>query len=340
MSKKPGKDLGRVVFARVGWMRRYAGPVPGDERPVGGGKYNLKNIGSEVLNFKKRGGYVYGYFETAMANPETNLGRIDAAASEANSLDDVLVVFVAPHPDRGQVIVGWYAAATVLRQPKGRPTPDDDHSYRCIAKLTKAVLVPEPKRLYVIPSGAGAMGQSNVCYSLEADGTPKSATWMTKAVEYVRSYDGENVLFNEVADVGDEIAAEAEKALSRAQGRWIANAKQRKALEDYGVRRAMVYFRNEGYAVENVGAKSSYDVCCTKNGRLLCVEVKATTTSGAEVILTPREAALKGARALFLVHSVKLVKGKPSGGLEKVIRPWKVDPKRLKPISYMYTVPE
>ena len=94
MAKKPVKDLGRVVFARVGWMRRYAGQVPGDERPVGGGKYNLKNVGSEVLNFKKRGRYVYGYFETAMANPETNLRRIDGASSDAGSLDDVLVVFV------------------------------------------------------------------------------------------------------------------------------------------------------------------------------------------------------------------------------------------------------
>lgn len=339
MAKKPSKDLGRVVFARVGWMRRYAGTVPGDERPVGGGKYNLTDIGSEVLNFKKRGQYVYGYFETAMANPQTNLQRIDRASLDANALDDVLVVFVAPHPERGQVIVGWYAAAKVFREPKTRPEPDDDHSYRCVAKVANAVLVPEPKRLYAIPTGAGAMGQSNVCYPLEADGTPKGASWMAKAVDYVRSYDGENVLFNEVADVGEEIAAEAEKALSRAQGRWIANAKQRKALEDYGVQRAMTHFQKAGYAVENVGAKSSYDVCCTKNGRTLCVEVKATTTSGEEVILTPREAALKGARALFVVHSVKLVKGKPKGGFEKIILPWKVDPKRLKPISYMYSVP-
>ena len=95
-----------------------------------------------------------------------------------------------------------------------------------------------------------------------------------------------NVIANEVADVVEEIAAEAEKALSRAQGRWIASAKQRKALEDYGVKRAMAYFRKAGYAVENVGAKSSDDVCCMKNGRTLCVEVKAASTSGDEVILT------------------------------------------------------
>jgi hypothetical protein len=163
---------------------------------------------------------------------------------------------------------------------------------------------------------------------------------MAKAVDYVRLYDGDNVLLNEVADVAEEIAGEAEKALSRAQGRWIANATQRKALENFGVRRAMTYFRKREYGVENVGAKASYDVRCTKNGRILCVEVKATTTSGEEVILTPREAALKGARALFLVHSVKLVKGRPHGGFEKVILPWKIQRRRLKPISYMYSVPE
>ena len=102
----------------------------------------------------------------------------------------------------------------------------------------------------------------------------------------------------------------------------------------------MAYFRKKGYAVENVGARSSYDVCCRKNGQTLCVEVKTTTTSGEQVILTPREAELKGARALFVVHSVKLVKGNPKGGIDKVVLPWKVNPNRLKPISYMYTVPE
>src|SRR5438067_7647443 len=29
----------RVLFARIGWMLAYGGPVPGDERPVGGGSY-------------------------------------------------------------------------------------------------------------------------------------------------------------------------------------------------------------------------------------------------------------------------------------------------------------
>ena len=218
--------------------------------------------------------------------------------------------------------------------------PDDDHDYRCVATLSDAVLLPDSKRVYRIPTGAGAMGQSNVCYPLGTDGSPKDAAWMGKALDYVRTYSGENLVVDEVADAETTIATAAENALSRAQGRWVANPKQRKALEDYGVRRAMAYFRKKGYGVEDVGARSSYDVCCKKNRQTLCVEVKTTTTSGEQVILTPREAELEGARALFVVHSVKLVKGKPMGGINKIILPWKVDTKRLKPISYMYTVPE
>jgi hypothetical protein len=46
----------RVVFARVGWMTYYTGPQVGDEKPVGGGANNRKNIGHEVFNFTNFGG--------------------------------------------------------------------------------------------------------------------------------------------------------------------------------------------------------------------------------------------------------------------------------------------
>jgi len=95
----------------------------GRRGPVGGGKYNLTDIGSEAMNFKKRGQYVYGYFETVGAHLKTNLQRIDRASSDASALDDVLVVFVAPHPERGQVVVGWYKAAKVFRDAQNSTGP-------------------------------------------------------------------------------------------------------------------------------------------------------------------------------------------------------------------------
>jgi hypothetical protein len=163
MAKK-ANDSQRVVFARVGWMRAYAGSVPGDERPVGGGSYNQTKIGSEFLNFKKRDKWFYGYFETHTQASQTNPERIDPGASHLDALDDVLVVYVARHPLGGQVVVGWYDNAKLLREPRTRP--DSDHSYRCKARFEDCVLVPVPKRQYEIPAGAGAMGQSNVCYPL------------------------------------------------------------------------------------------------------------------------------------------------------------------------------
>jgi hypothetical protein len=137
---------------------------------------------------------------------------------------------------------------------------------------------------------------------------------MKSAVNHVRSYDGENLLRDAVADVQAEIAADVERTLSRAQGRWIVDAEQRKALEDYGMRKAMTYFKGEGFAVEDVSKRKSYDVCCIKDATELFVEVKTTTTSGEEVVLTRREAEMKGNRALFIVHSVTLGRGKPKGG--------------------------
>jgi hypothetical protein len=94
-----------------------------------------------------------------------------------------------------------------------------------VAEVTDAVLLPEPKRVHSIPKGRGAMGQSNVCYTLEQGGSPKRALWIKKAIEYVRSYSDANLLTNAVADAEDEFAADAERAFGRAQGRLIANAK-------------------------------------------------------------------------------------------------------------------
>jgi hypothetical protein len=68
MATTPGSVIRprRVLFARIGWMKFYGGPVPGDERPIGGGGYNKSEVGHELYNFQETDGHLYGYFQPTM----------------------------------------------------------------------------------------------------------------------------------------------------------------------------------------------------------------------------------------------------------------------------------
>jgi hypothetical protein len=162
---------------------------------------------------------------------------------------------------------------------------------------------------------------------------------MERALTYISAYEGDNLLTRPAADADEEVVLEVETALSRAQGKFAGTPEQRKALERHAVKRAMARFRKDGFIVEDVGSTRSYDVSCRKNGRELRVEVKATTTAGEQVMLTPREATLSGDRALYVLHSVKMKRSKLSGGTVRIIRPWTIKRAALKPIGYVYALP-
>jgi hypothetical protein len=65
-------------------MTYYSGPQIGDEKPVGGGSNNKKNIGHEVFNFANFGGKLYGYVRAAEGR--LNLERIDPTIGNADKL--------------------------------------------------------------------------------------------------------------------------------------------------------------------------------------------------------------------------------------------------------------
>ena len=175
----------RVLFARIGWMLQYRGPLPGDERPVGGGKYNRTDTGHELYNFLPVASKLYGYFQPQMRKDETALERVESGAQGA-SLENVTVIFVARRPKGGQVIVGWYGGAKLFRSlgPKVAGRATHLPQYRCIANVRDSVLLPEKMRRLPIPHGPGGFGQANVCYPLERDGSRKSRRWMAQALSY------------------------------------------------------------------------------------------------------------------------------------------------------------
>src|SRR5437660_4072038 len=104
---------GSVLFARIGWMKYYRGPMIGDERPRGGGKYNKTGTGHEAFNFQEIEGRLFGYFQPQMRASKIKLERIVPGTTD-EMLKGVLVVFIATDPGQGsQRVIGWYRNATV-----------------------------------------------------------------------------------------------------------------------------------------------------------------------------------------------------------------------------------
>jgi len=348
----------RVLFARVGYMKYYAGPQKGDEKPKHGGSYNADQTGHEVYNFKLAGNRVYGYFQPYLRResnkPVTlNLGRIDQSAQAADSLNNVLVVFVSRSDTEGQVIVGWYDKATVYREYQKPKREMQRHNYWYLlqADAKRAVLLPEKYRTYGIPKGAGAFGRASVVYPCNSKCQPRSFSsgdyaWIGKALAFIKSYDGPNLLTSPIDNITDEIEAvvENEKAARSGQG-FPVTPEQRRKIEEFAVKRAIKHFTSLGYAVKNVGASRSYDLDCRKGAGTLRVEVKGTQTDGGSVILTPNEVsnARKQTTALFVLHSIRFLRigssSVPTGGKPLVLNPWKIDAHGiLQPLSYMYEI--
>lgn len=342
----------RVLFARTGYMRYYAGPQKGDERPRHGGSFNESDIGHEVYNFKPAGGHVYGYFqpyEKPGHDVTINLGRIDPVAAKADKLDHVLIIFVSRSETRGQVIVGWYRNATVYRayQTPARAMLREKYSYHMMALAKDAVLLPEKLRTHSVPKQKGAFGRANVVYSLGANGEPfdpRHQSWIQEAIDYVDAYDGASLVQSPEGNIEDKIAELAENEMTARSGQGFqVDARTRKQIEKFAVASARRHFCGLGYNVEYVGEKRSYDLHCTKGSDVLRVEVKGTQTDGASVILTPNEVAnaRRHRTALYILHDIRLVgSGRsqtPSGGEPMVLNPWDLDKVgTLAPLSYNY----
>ncbi|MFF8400937.1 MrcB family domain-containing protein [Streptomyces sp. NPDC015684] len=130
----------------------------------------------------------------------------------------------------------------------------------------------------------------------------------------------------------------------RAGQGFLLTSSERRAIERHSVRMATEYFDAQGWTVKDVGDKESFDLLLTKEGQRLHVEVKGTTSTGQEVILTRAEVEKQRkyfpANALVVVHSINLDRTgeepTTSGGVLHCTSPWAVDDEDLTVISYAY----
>lgn len=345
----------RVLFARIGYMKFYQGPQKGDEKPIGGGSYNKKNIGHEAYNFKEINGSVFGYFQPYVKKPyeniHVNLKRIDPQCTDSD-INDVLVIFFAKNPiSGGQVIIGWYKKAKVYSffQDSTKMKERNEFSYNIETNINEAVLLPIRNRKYNLGHGikgekSGNPGQANAFYlydeKLKQKQISKYNKWIYDAIDYVVNYSGPTI-----SSFDDEVSEEINTSLFSGSGQGFqSDVEKRLAIEEYSMALCEQYYSKLGYSVKNVSKNNPYDFHVKNGSEELLIETKGTQNIANKIVLTKNEVKLSQEKgdnmALFIVHSIELNKKsvKAGSGKIKIIQPWKIKEKFLTPISYIYEI--
>jgi hypothetical protein len=337
----------RILFARIGWMTFYRGAK--EERPLAGGSYNKENIGSELFNFAKVDGYLYGYVRAGAHGKAINLKRVDPTQDKEAEVKGLTVVFVSKDPEGGgQRIVGWYKDAVVYAANQPHPLKASYKkriAYCSKGRVSAACLLPTPWRRQAeqpeVRRGAGGMGEANVCYARDTRGNPTVHPWMKRVLRYIETYDGPNLLNkkDEIIEEADQSEA-IQKVIEESAG-FETNPKIRKAIEEHAMSRATRHFEKQGFTVRPKG--KPYDLHCTKGTETRFVEVKGTRSKGESVALTKNEVEFlgknAGASSLFILHSVEVKPGKSpkaSKGKIRMLEPWDQSKGDLRPISYLF----
>ena len=149
-----------------------------EEDPIKkGGKFIDENeYGHEIWNFLPFNGRMYGYVQPVGKKGDYFSRSIDIdklGAPKQNSVDNVLSVWLASHPEGGTRVIGWYENSTVYRKYQEAPIDSnrnfgdskDQFGYWVTAKEEDCVCLPVDERALQAPRGKGGIGQSNVWYA-------------------------------------------------------------------------------------------------------------------------------------------------------------------------------
>lgn len=196
----------KILFCKTSYMRFYRG-VNENDIPRYGGKYVEENgYGHEEFNFDPvefSDGNIYclGFVETKSSHGKRNELHVERiggceAMKNADSVDDVLVVWCATiKPDIIRV-VGWYKHATVFRTYQECEFPDGYvQGYNVMAQAKDCTLLPEELRGYMkwdirkAKKYGYGFGQAMVWFATE----DAAQEYVKNLVDTIEQYSGPNV---------------------------------------------------------------------------------------------------------------------------------------------------
>jgi len=270
----------RMLFLNIGYMEKYEG-LDGDTITGGGSHVNTEGWGGEIMNFLPYQGYMYGCVQPNRFGT-INVARL-GAAEDADAVSGVLVVWVAPRPQVGNVVVGWYENAKVFRAPQAprekrrmyHGSPLEFHvtarqgDCRLLSVDLRTLLVPRAKNT---DSGQG-MGQANVWYAEEADELKRD---VLSFITRVKS--------------GVALPPEPVSRTHRRGTAWQPDPTKRLKVEEAAILAVTEHYNKLGYTVESFERDHlGWDLEVRSGAVSLKLEVKGLSGDAAMADLTPNE---------------------------------------------------
>jgi hypothetical protein len=167
------------------------------------------------------------------------------------------------------------------------------------------------------------------------------------AVDQARARSTSFVAASPIEQAKVAVEQAAGKAASKNRGQGFLLDQEVKVAVETRAMNAATEFYTASWNVEDVHGNHSYDLVCRRGDEVVHVEVKGTTTDGAEVILTPNE--VKHAReyrhtVLFVLSEIKVERAEDGtvaarGGVPHRYDPWNLDEGTLTPVGFRYQVP-
>ncbi|MCC4243718.1 protein NO VEIN domain-containing protein [Stappia indica] len=271
-----------LLICHVVWMPSYSG-----EKDVhaGGFDYVIKfGYGHELFNFMQSDDFCYGFVQVRTGT--IDISRLGADKKDT-FIDGVTVVWTAPHPEGGRLVVGWYKSARVYRnfqlgKVAGRKKDGDRVGYSIQAAAKDCFLVPVEERNFSVPhSQHGTPGQHPVFYP-ENSKNRNFKKWLVQCEEYIANWGGRPIGVSGLISEPRPIKNSAGKG-------WPAtpDVAHNAAVEAAAITIVRDHFVN--MKADRQKDNCGWDLEFWRGDDVICVEVKGLTGNEVSVELTPNE---------------------------------------------------
>ena len=202
----------RIIVCNIGWMKNYQGLSKELDSISSSAKFiDEKKWGYEIFNYLSIESLVYGFVQPSgqksYLERQIRLEQIDSSIGKDDEyIENVLVIWVAPHPKGGTYVVGWYENARVYRHYQktalinrnfngeflGYFVRADDCNVICLPESDRLIEQLKVQRASTAKNHKGGLGHSCVWFAHIDDSRPYNNIFRQNIINFITNYKQNN----------------------------------------------------------------------------------------------------------------------------------------------------